>query len=396
MTSHLVFAPSSANLFSGQCVDHSVRPAEIDNRPGTARGNPPRGFPQRLKSELCWKPSDFKDHTEKYIVHLNEEDLKAVMEAVAAFKSRGLQLPFLEPSTFPLPESLTRRLRQVSKIVHSGIGFAVLRGLNPAKHSEIDSVIAYCGIASHIGAQRSTNSKGNAMDHIRNASRDVKPEGLPVDQELAPSKLPDGMKFHADRMYADVISLLVKSQAAVGGEQYISSSWTLYNELLEQAPEDLQVLAEDWQWALPDQLAPEAPNKMPALLHADGRVMLQLVWQPFVKNPELATPRQLRALGTVQRLAEQNAIRLDQRPGDIQLINNLAVLHTRAKFEDSPDQKRHLLRLGLRDPAEAWRLPERYAALFEDAFATPVDAQNIPVTDFDAWDKTTTEDANHG
>ncbi|EKG18552.1 Taurine catabolism dioxygenase TauD/TfdA [Macrophomina phaseolina MS6] len=132
------------------------------------------------------------------------------------------------------------------------------------------------------------------------------------------------------------------------------------------------------------------------MLHADGRVIFQMVWQPFVRNPELASTKQLRALGTLQRIAEKNSIKLDHQPGDIQLINNLAILHTRSKFMDSPSQQRHLLRLGLRDPTEAWKLPAQYAALFENAFRTPMDKQMIPVTDFDAWDKTTTEDLNHG
>ena len=135
---------------------------------------------------------------------------------------------------------------------------------------------------------------------------------------------------------------------------------------------------------------------MPALFHKDGRIILQLVRTPFLKNPGLATPAQHFALDTVQQLAEENCIELDQQLGDIQIINNLAILHTRSKFHDSPSQKRHLMRLGLRDPTEAWSLPDRYDELFGKAFVIPTDKQTIPVTDFDAWRETTTEDANHG
>ncbi|KAK0647232.1 hypothetical protein DIS24_g7933 [Lasiodiplodia hormozganensis] len=336
--------------------------------------------------DLCWTRADITP--EQYLIQLSVEDIVAIENAMEGFKSLALPLPSLEPSTFVLPAELADRLRVVSKIVHTGIGFAVLRGLDPKKYTEEENTIIYCGIASHIGIQRNANSRGMAMVHIRDATNDAKPKNIADGEELAPSKQKGGMKFHADRMYADMLSLYVRGQAVVGGKQYLASSWTIYNKLMQQAPEVLRILAGDWKWS------PE--DKMPALFHKDGRIMLQLVWTPFLKNRGLATPAQDFALNTVQQLAEENCIELDQQLGDIQLINNLAILHTRSKFRDSPSQKRHLMRLGLRDPSEAWTLPEHYDELFGKAFVIPTDKQTIPVTDFDAWGETTTEDANHG
>lgn len=57
-------------------------------------------------------------------------------------------------------------------------------------------------------------------------------------------------------MYADMLSLYVRGQAAVGGEQYIASSWTIYNKLMQQAPEVLRVLAGDWKWSPEDKYVP--------------------------------------------------------------------------------------------------------------------------------------------
>ncbi|KAF4545852.1 Taurine catabolism dioxygenase [Lasiodiplodia theobromae] len=353
-----------------------------------------RGFPLHLDADLCWTPADITP--EQYLILLSVEDIVAIENAMESFKSLALPLPALEPSTFVLPAELADRLRVVSKIVHTGIGFAVLRGLDPKKYSEEENTIIYCGIASHIGIQRNANSRGMAMVHIRDATNDAKPKDIADGEELAPSKQKRGMKFHADRMYADMLSLYVRGQAAEGGEQYIASSWTIYNKLMQQAPEVLRILAGDWKWAPEDNSEPGTPNRMPALFHKDGRIILQLVRTPFLKNPGLATPAQHFALDTVQQLAEENCIELDQQLGDIQIINNLAILHTRSKFHDSPSQKRHLMRLGLRDPTEAWSLPDRYDELFGKAFVIPTDKQTIPVTDFDAWRETTTEDANHG
>ncbi|KAB2571941.1 hypothetical protein DBV05_g9398 [Lasiodiplodia theobromae] len=351
-------------------------------------------FPSHLDADLCWTPADITP--QQYLIKLSVEDIVAIESAMEGFKGLALPLPALEPSTFVLPAELADRLRVVSKIVHTGIGFAVLRGLDPKKYTEEENTIIYCGIASHIGIQRNANSHGMAMVHIRDATNDAKPKNIADGEQLAPSKKNSGMNFHADRMYADMLSLYVRGQAAVGGEQYLASSWTIYNKLMQQAPEVLHILAGDWKWSPEDNSKPGTPNRMPALFHKDGRIILQLVWTPFLKNRSLATPAQHFALETVQKLAYENRIKLDQQLGDIQLINNLAILHTRSEFKDSPAQKRHLMRLGLRDPSEAWTLPERYDELFGKAFVIPTDKQIIPVTDFDAWGETTTEDANHG
>ena len=52
---------------------------------------------------------------------------------------------------------------------------------------------------------------------------------------------------------------------------------------------------------------------------------------------------------------------MDFRPGDIQVINNLATLHSRTGYTDfeDPDRRRHLLRLWL-VAGNAWALPDPY------------------------------------
>lgn len=121
------------------------------------------------------------------------------------------------------------------------------------------------------------------------------------------------------------------------------------------------------------------------------------MWQAFIENPELLSPAQKRALETVQRIAEEVSIELDHQAGDIQFVNNLAILHARNSFRDSPEKARHILRLGLRDPEKGWILPEQYRSRTESAFKS-LEHQCIPVCDFDPYFKTTvaTTAAHHG
>lgn len=71
---------------------------------------------------------------------------------------------------------------------------------------------------------------------------------------------------------------------------------------------------------------------------SDGKVISQLIWAPFVMHPEYLTTEMERALHAVSKLAEKMCFKVDCQVGDIQLINNLALLH--AHIEASKDKSR--------------------------------------------------------
>jgi hypothetical protein len=68
------------------------------------------------------------------------------------------------------------------------------------------------------------------------------------------------------------------------------------------------------------------------------------------------------AITAVQELAEELCFEIQFDPGDIQFINNLAILHGRTGYEDyvEPERRRHLLRVWLNVPG-ARRLPSEFA-----------------------------------
>jgi len=126
---------------------------------------------------------------------------------------------FVTCANFPLSNELHTLLRNVSKELHGGVGFAVLRGLNPNDYGDEDNIIVYAGLLSHIGNKRSTNAFGMSLEHIRDASLHPKPERLERDVELDPAKKHNGMSFHTDRFFADVLAFYVRGKAAEGGDQ---------------------------------------------------------------------------------------------------------------------------------------------------------------------------------
>lgn len=134
----------------------------------------------------------------------------------------------------------------------------------------------------------------------------------------------------------------------------------------------------------------------PVIFERDGKVFSQLIWAPFSAHPEYLTPEMERALHAVNNIARKISIKVDCQPGDIQLINNLAILHAREEFEDSDTQKRHYLRMGIRDRKQRWMAPAGYERQFDQAYATAMEDQIMPVVDSDPWNTTSTASSHHG
>ena len=152
---------------------------------------------------------------------------------------------------------------------------------------------------------------------------------------------------------------------------------------------------------LPDRLTMgrnEQPHvaHTPVIFQKDGRVLCQLVYRVF-EGTNLLSERQWKALDTLERIANENAIELDVQVGDIQLVNNLGLLHARRAWIDRPGATRHFYRLGLRDPERAWVKPSDHEqSLFYDHLRTKPEDQMISVTDFDPYGLTSLDTKGHG
>ncbi len=87
--------------------------------------------------------------------------------------------------------------------------------------------------------------------------------------------------------------------------------------------------------------------------------------------PKLSS-RQVEALDAVEKLARATELEITTRAGDLHFINNLAILHRREGFVNgaSPQQKRHLVRMRLRDDELGWAIPgaleEEWAKAFDE------------------------------
>lgn len=340
---------------------------------------------------MVWEGGELKD----YVLNLIPSDIDAIRAAIISFKLKGLPREKIDKNTFPLPNALSQKLNALTKDVHIGLGVAVIRGLHRAKFNHEEWVIAFAGVTSHICPLRASDSFANqALSHIRDATYDKVPAGA-ENIGLAGSKIPVKMEFHSDRFSGDVLALMVVNDGSSqkGGEQLVCSFSKIYNTLLETEPAVLETMAaSDWPFELKQKNdAPPHLDLGPTLFFSRGKPMCQLVKAPLLGTPQLPrdgsmpdlSAEQIHALEVIENLARRFSTKLDRQQGDIQLINNLSILHARSAYgeKDKPSD-RHLLRMFLRDPDYAWDKPATWSAKFDDPF-TPGRPQELPIVDTD-------------
>lgn len=80
--------------------------------------------------------------------------------------------------------------------------------------------------------------------------------------------------------------------------------------------------------------------------------------------------RQREALDAVENIARATELEIVTKAGDIHFINNLAILHRREGFMNgaSSGEKRHLVRMRLRDDELGWTIPEDLKSEWSKAF----------------------------
>lgn len=70
------------------------------------------------------------------------------------------------------------------------------------------------------------------------------------------------------------------------------------------------------------------------------------------------TEIQAEALDMVHFTAQKHKLSIKIERGDIEIFNNMAMFHAREGFVDDGSQKRHFIRLWLKNAKLAWKTPE--------------------------------------
>lgn len=121
--------------------------------------------------------------------------------------------------------------------------------------------------------------------------------------------------------------------------------------------------------------------KQPLLFYEDGKLILNFSRRTLTgssaspRTPGLPpiTEAQAEALDAVHFICEKYSLRSSMHPGDLQFINNLAILHSREGYKDDHNTNRHLMRLWLKNEELAWKMPSHLEASMARVFVNEDD-----------------------
>jgi Taurine catabolism dioxygenase TauD, TfdA family len=323
----------------------------------------------QLNNNRTWRGPDIQSDT-SWIMPLTAEDIAEVDAALRHVQSLGRAIPF-GAADFPLLK-LAAKLDEVPDRLENGLGVVLIRGLPRERYTAQECGLIYWGLGVHFGTPVSQNTRGHLLGHVRDEGRTLK------DPNARGYQTREKMDFHSDQLPVDALGLFCVRTAKSGGASALTSVETVHNVILKERPDLLEVLYQpfniDWRGEEPQGEQPW--YRCPMFSYAGGKVTSRITSRAYFNGvvrfgQELSlTGVQREALDFVQEVANREELRLRMhfQEGDMQFINNHAILHAREAFEDhdDPEQKRHLLRMWIAFPEARRRalapiLAERYS-----------------------------------
>lgn len=324
----------------------------------------------------AWTSEDARRDT-SWIQRLSAGDVAELDAALAHAKAAGK--PWLEMAAqdFPLGAAARDALRRAFATAQGRWGMCLLKGLPVERWSEEDTKLVYWGIGLHAGVARTQNPASEYMNDVRDAGGAYKA----ANGRSRGYNTRAGLDFHMDS--ADIVALLCRRTAKSGGDSLVASTIAVAEELGRRRPDLLQVLKQPFYHHYQGSQDPLQPGYYACPIigsdpeHFAMRVNRKNIVAAERDFPELprVTPQQWEAIDLLEEIMGDPrwcfSMRLAQ--GDLQLVNNYVIVHSRTPFEDfeEPDQKRHLLRLWLAMPGSQ-PLPADWAEYFIDTRANAV------------------------
>lgn len=286
--------------------------------------------------------------------------LRDLDEGLACVQGQGKTFDTLTDGGFR-SEALTAFTRTVRREILNGCGFVILRGLPIDRYSADEAGMIYAGIGSALGTTLPQNAKGERLYSVRN-------EGLSVGKDYGAagvrySKTTEPFHFHTDSApnlagpAPDIIGLLAIRTAKSGGESVLVSAQSIHNALLAEHRASLEQLYRPLHHDRTAEWQPGQPRTLFApIFRFEGRLQMRYmrfyIEQGHARAGVPLTSEQTAALDRMDGVMDRSGqhLRIALEAGDMLLLNNHLVLHSRTAFEDysEPERRRHYVRMWLR------------------------------------------------
>jgi len=301
-----------------------------------------------VESPAVWRARDVADPL-SWTWTFSPEERADIVTAATAAERRGRNTATVTKGDFDIPH-LRPKVEAWVEALDRGRGFVLLRDFPIGQLSTSQIELAYVGLGLQFGTPVGQDADATLLGHVRD-------EGVPrTEPGVRFYRTRQRQDFHTDG--SDIVGLLCLESAQSGGESRIASSLAVYNEILRRRLDLLNVLYEPMCWDRNnEQSAGEDPFfSLPVLNDVAGMPRVFFIgWYIRDAQRHSGAPRlteaQMEAMALIESIANDPAyhLQMEFKPGDIQLLSNAKILHSREAFVDhpEPERRRHLLRLWL-------------------------------------------------
>ena len=270
------------------------------------------------------------------------------------------------PDDFDLGPAAARIAAAMNEALF-GRGIAMVHGLPREGLSEDEFTLLTWAIGLRTGVPRPQGRATQYLSAVRNVGTDYRAAGGRGFSSNA------RLDFHADG--ADLVALTCYNKAKSGGESMVSSSARARRQLMAERPDLAEVAHRDFCFSRQQEETEDegAFYAQPLFDVCEGRVFgkwnrnrVQSAHKNVAGTPPL-TDQQRETMDLMDDILSRDEFmyRMWLEPGDMQIVNNHVLLHSRTDFEDheEPARKRLLGRLWLAPPNSV-PLPESWGDFY--------------------------------
>ena len=312
-----------------------------------------------------WDAATLARDESHWVLNLSNQAVDALGTQARLAAARSDDMLSIDRRTFRLPEGVVQELAQAVAKTQKDHGLVLIRKLPTRELSELEFRVMCWGMGLYMGIARPQNLDAALLTDVRNAAqsdaeyRKLNGRGYNTSAEL---------DFHIDS--GDVVALFCRRTSKAGGRSLIANSLAICEQLMAEQPALAPLLRQAFPFSYGGYQVDGRPFYLSPLLDGeDDNLAFRMNRKNIVNGAIQADVELTLAQADLIQCLESYAAsdrycyQMALEEGDVQILNNFRVIHSRSAFEDfdAPDERRHLIRLWLSVPGSQ-RLPASWAA----------------------------------